>query len=356
MEKIAYLIEKFWQGKASREEKEQLYELLQNHSEEWKSYMHTRFTDDAASLYAPLEEALSMSLLEEMHRKIGVEKAPVLRIKVWRWVAAAVIISIISTIAVFQLSKPVNNYPVAITKEVNDAVERIFTVIENKDKKEMLISLADGSVIRLYQHSSVQYHEPFDSTDRNIILEGNAYFKVAKNRQHPFAVTSRGYTTTALGTAFEISTHQQDLVNIKLFEGKVVIESVDDSKYPIEDTYLNAGQQLTIHTALHQYSLTNIPSPGKAISTTKAVDSIPDNIIVHNMNYHKTSLKDIFRSLAQMNNITIQFNEEDIQGLTFTGSFSAEDDYQTVLSIICGINDLALTEEKDGVLLIQKLP
>src|SRR5690606_13157038 len=53
---------------------------------------------------------------------------------------------------------------------------------------------------------------------------GQAFFKVARDRRHPFVVAAAGRTVTALGTAFDLRVDDGGL-KVVLVEGKVRVEA-----------------------------------------------------------------------------------------------------------------------------------
>nr|WP_294782139.1 FecR family protein [uncultured Flavobacterium sp.] len=67
------------------------------------------------------------------------------------------------------------------------------------------IQLSDGSKIYLAANSSFQYPEKFDGDQRTVsLLKGNAFFEVAKDKQHPFIIHSGEIQTRVVGTSFHI--------------------------------------------------------------------------------------------------------------------------------------------------------
>jgi ferric-dicitrate binding protein FerR (iron transport regulator) len=67
-----------------------------------------------------------------------------------------------------------------------------------------VIELRDGSTITLTGNSSIEYSPLFGFTNRNIELDGHAYFDVESNYQLPFIIESPSLITEVLGTIFEI--------------------------------------------------------------------------------------------------------------------------------------------------------
>ncbi|HMH21053.1 MAG TPA: FecR domain-containing protein [Puia sp.] len=65
--------------------------------------------------------------------------------------------------------------------------------------------LPDGSVVQLDPNSNLSYPSEFISDQRNIHLEGGAFFTVAPDPHKPFRVAVNGITVTVLGTSFRIT-------------------------------------------------------------------------------------------------------------------------------------------------------
>lgn len=85
------------------------------------------------------------------------------------------------------------------------------------------VTLPDGSAVTL--NTDTQVRTVADRDKRIAYLDrGQAFFKVAKDRRHPFVVVAAGRTVTALGTAFEVRV-DGDTVKVVLVEGRVRVES-----------------------------------------------------------------------------------------------------------------------------------
>ncbi|MEP2023350.1 MAG: FecR domain-containing protein [Reichenbachiella sp.] len=102
--------------------------------------------------------------------------------------------------------------------------------------------LPDGSKVYLNAESSVSFIADFEGESREIELKGEAYFEVAKNPKKPFVVRSKHFSTTALGTAFNIRAYgSESKLEVALTEGKVKI----DSKVLQDEIYLVPGEKLS---------------------------------------------------------------------------------------------------------------
>jgi len=86
------------------------------------------------------------------------------------------------------------------------------------------ISLPDGSSVWLNAGSKIRYMNVFNKKNRDIFLEGEAYFKVAKNRQLPFNVRAGNLNIEAIGTEFNVKSYQEEnTIETTLVEGKIII-------------------------------------------------------------------------------------------------------------------------------------
>lgn len=89
--------------------------------------------------------------------------------------------------------------------------------------QQATVTLPDGSAVTLNTDTVV--HTRADGERRLVYLDkGQAFFKVAHDRAHPFVVTAAGRTVTALGTAFDVRVDHGAL-RVVLVEGKVRVEA-----------------------------------------------------------------------------------------------------------------------------------
>lgn len=88
------------------------------------------------------------------------------------------------------------------------------------------LALPDGSKIWLNSGTTMQYPVSFMSNKREVILDGEAYFEVAKNEKAPFIVSTPGHSAIrVLGTRFNVNAYKGNKeVTTTLFEGRVEFE------------------------------------------------------------------------------------------------------------------------------------
>ncbi len=88
------------------------------------------------------------------------------------------------------------------------------------------VELPDGTVVKLNANSSLAYAENFGrGKRRDVILDGEAFFDVAKDAKHPFVVNVRGMQVKVLGTVFNINGYNNDKIKTTLLSGKVEVNN-----------------------------------------------------------------------------------------------------------------------------------
>ena len=90
------------------------------------------------------------------------------------------------------------------------------------------IELEDGSIVYLNSDSKLKYPSIFCGKERIVELEGEAYFKVKKDKKHPFIVKTRGINIRVLGTSFNVNSYKENKnIITTLIEGSVKIKTKD---------------------------------------------------------------------------------------------------------------------------------
>ena len=90
--------------------------------------------------------------------------------------------------------------------------------------------LADGTEVWLNAESSLTYPNRFPTEKREVTLEGEAFFKVARDEARPFIVKANGIITEVLGTEFNVRTYEREDAHVTLLEGSVKVKSREDAE------------------------------------------------------------------------------------------------------------------------------
>ncbi len=93
---------------------------------------------------------------------------------------------------------------------------------------DLKVILPDGSEVWLNAESSLEFPVSFNKK-RNVVLRGEAYFKVARDESKPFIVSTEKMNVKVLGTEFNFRHYDFECTQVSLVKGAVEILHADDS-------------------------------------------------------------------------------------------------------------------------------
>jgi transmembrane sensor len=99
------------------------------------------------------------------------------------------------------------------------------------------IVLSDGTEVWLNAATRLRFPFRFGNAWREVYVEGEAYFKVAKDTRHPFIVHTPLTDVKVVGTAFNVNTYREGNVQTALVEGKVITQSKNGKDLVLDPGY-----------------------------------------------------------------------------------------------------------------------
>ena len=90
--------------------------------------------------------------------------------------------------------------------------------------EKVLISLPDGSKVKLNSLSSLRYTGDFNVTERKVFLSGEAFFEVVANEQKLFTVVSGKIETAVTGTSFNVKSFSDSIAAVAVTSGNVLVK------------------------------------------------------------------------------------------------------------------------------------
>jgi len=214
-----------------------------------------------------------------------------------------------------------------------------------------MFTLSDGTIVTLNAGSKLRYDNLFGVNERVVQLEGEGYFKVAKDAGRPFIVKTSYLNLRALGTEFNVKAYSDDnTIETTLVEGSIKIERVN-SKNNTEVLVLEPNQKFTFYKedsklADNKSSAGNakpgspdhisVKSPAEVSRQLAKEDVNVTPIISWKENrwiFEKKSLSDIAIDLERRFDVKIVFQSERLKSIRFTGIILAEP-IEQVLKVI----------------------
>lgn len=94
------------------------------------------------------------------------------------------------------------------------------------------VELPDHSIITLREGSAISYPEAFAASERNLTLEGEAFFEVTRNEQQPFVIDAQSVSVKVLGTSFNVVSNQE-MADVTVVTGRVQVSTKSGSNQQV---------------------------------------------------------------------------------------------------------------------------
>jgi ferric-dicitrate binding protein FerR (iron transport regulator) len=229
----------------------------------------------------------------------------------------------------------------------------------NTTGKEKRITLADGSIVVLFNNSEIVCEKQFSR--RHIKLVGKAFFKVAKDAGRPFTVESDAILTTALGTEFTVTAFANaKQLTVRLYEGKVVIEPTgQNNRIMKQAAYLAPGQEFiygpntTTVRSFETESKSSDVKQEEAETTTNDDPSLPVNTKGSWHMYNNQALSQVLDHLAATYEVSIVYDVKEVRQKYFVGQFRTTDSIEVILKLITKATSLKYTREGNTYIIHQ---
>jgi ferric-dicitrate binding protein FerR (iron transport regulator) len=170
--------------------------------------------------------------------------------------------------------------------------------------------LPDGTKAWLNAASSIRYPVVFAGGKREVEVEGEVYFEVAKDRKKPFVVDARDQHIRVLGTHFNVNSYDDESQGITtLLEGSV----------NVNNKLLSPGQSFS------NGKVQNADTE-KAIAWTKGITY-----------FNRTGINAMMREVSRWYDIDVEYRGVDTKR-TFTGQVPRTAKLSTILKLLSAID------------------
>jgi transmembrane sensor len=203
--------------------------------------------------------------------------------------------------------------------------------------EQRTIQLADGSAVELNSRSRIKVR----LTDRQrdvALIEGQALFRVAKDKQRPFVVQAGEARVRAVGTEFDVY-RKPTVTVVTVVEGRV-------ETYPGSDgagaaaIVLSAGDQLTVLPH-------SVPRPKRA-DTAAATAWVHKRLI-----FEETPLSEVAEEFNRYNRRPLAIDDPELQTLKISGIYSSTDPV-SLINFLRNQNSMRVIETEDQVRVVRR--
>ncbi|MCC5931530.1 MAG: FecR domain-containing protein [Cyclobacteriaceae bacterium] len=176
--------------------------------------------------------------------------------------------------------------------------------------QKLPVKLPDGTVLKLNSRSSIRYKDDFGVADREVWLEGEAWFQVASDSQRPFIIHCGELRTVVLGTVFNVMAYpEKESFEVVVSEGLVKVELGVKNDVPATEMLLRARESAVYHREGHKLS-SAIFDIEKKLAWQKGI-----------IEFENAGIEEIVKRLEDWYDVQIEVRRKDFSGKGYTGRF-----------------------------------
>ncbi|MBS1669019.1 MAG: FecR family protein [Bacteroidetes bacterium] len=231
----------------------------------------------------------------------------------------------------FMRSQPIPSASISPVSEKK--ISEVFT--KNGSKTNLI--LPDGTKVWLNAGSSLKYDSTYGKTIREVVLSGEAFFDVVKNKEKPFIIHASRINIKVLGTKFNVRSYPTDkTTEAALIRGSIEVTFKDR---PNKKVILKPNEKIVVQNTAGKDNIIETAHQGK---TGKMPVATPEAIVEKLTYEHKTgavietswvndrlvfqdeSFQDLAMQLERWYGVTVKFENQQLKENHLTGSFKTE--------------------------------
>lgn len=202
---------------------------------------------------------------------------------------------------------------------------------------EFRITLEDSTEVWLNADSRLTYPETFDDNQRRVTLEGEAYFKVAKDATKPFVVVSGSQEVRVYGTEFNVCAYSDEKdIRTTLVEGSISLRPINGNQ---SELMLTPGKQAIFDKAEETARVVSVD--------TEVITSWRTGVFV----FEGQTMEQIIHSLSRWYDFDYEFRDAATAQTIFMGSIPKYSSFREVCDIFHKLGGVKLCQEGHKVII-----
>lgn len=182
---------------------------------------------------------------------------------------------------------------------------------------EFRLTLSDGTQVILNSATTLKYPVVFGKQEREVYLDGEAYFEVETDSTRPFHVVMDGMRVQVYGTSFNVNMHQAKEIQTVLLEGKVGIKTSASREY-----ILKPGELIRFDRESGMVEIRSVDAR-QYTAWTKGI-----------FTFEEETLEQIMTTLSLWYDVDVFYQTEAAKGLHFSGHLERYKEIRNILDAI----------------------
>ncbi len=220
------------------------------------------------------------------------------------------------------------------TMAQQDVDESMQGTLTTRHDKEFWMSLPDGTRVHLNGNSRLSYPLAFTGDQREVALVGEAYFIVAKDKEHPFIVHTAKGDIKEYGTEFNVNT-QGDKTCVVLVKGSVSVRAKGG-----KEQMMTPGDKA------------ELAMQGVTMSRVDVAPYVAWN--TGHFSFEDCRLDELMQVVGRWYGLHVVFTSDQLRTVRFTGSLSRYESIENTLEVIGTIANVKV-EQQDSRIIISKI-
>ena len=205
--------------------------------------------------------------------------------------------------------------------------QHIYTATQEILEKD----LPDGTSVILNSGSTLKFGS-FEGPQRDVALNGEAYFQVAHDQNKPFIISSENVRIAVLGTSFYVNTNGKNgKQEVVLDKGRVALYYIE---HPGEQIILNPGEKAEIHSGV----------------ITKSVNADQNYMSwkTHRFVFENRALPEIIAAINKVYHTNIVLASPDLASCLVTATFDQQTP-EAILNVLKATLDLTIQQSGNNI-------
>ncbi len=249
--------------------------------------------------------------------------------QIWvKWASVAAVLVIVSA-GFFVYTTNVKSVPGSLVSA--KVAEGLSEEINNTGSVKQ-VDLEDGSIVLLQPKAKCAFPKHFLKDKREVYLEGEAFFEVAKNANRPFFVYNERLVTRVLGTSFNVKIIN-DKIEVAVRTGRVAVYedgqqvNLNEQQKKDNGVIITPNQKVTYYKENRRFITSLVDAP-----VLVAVENKPAT--EPKFVFDDTPLSEVLQSLEKNYAVEIILANNDLNNCPFTGDLSQQSLFNK-LDFIC---------------------
>ncbi|GAB1452154.1 FecR domain-containing protein [Draconibacterium sp.] len=207
-----------------------------------------------------------------------------------------------------------------------ESIPNTYTTVITENGQTSKIILPDSSIVWLNSGTTLSYNNNFSVSNRNVKLNGEAYFKVTRNEVIPLIVQCDELEVKVLGTEFNVSAFpENDDICVVLERGSIELSHV---KNRFQDFELKPGEIARFDDVNNKLVVGHVD--------TYQYISWKDGVLI----FKDTRMKDVFTKLERWYGLEIDVENPEVNNLIFNATIVDEnlEDIFQLIKYTCDID------------------